>query len=80
MEIAGWAVYTQDLIISLGRTEPEAWDEALEAYGLREGADECAEWLTEEVTQRLWDHVMAHGGQAVQYEDAGGYLDLIAER
>ena len=70
-----YAVYTDDLIVTMEETEDAALKEAREATGLESDSD----WMTAPVTDRLAQAVEVRGGSHVRYELVDDLLDLYVE-
>ena len=69
-----YAVYTDDLIVTMEETEEAALAEARSATGLESNSD----WMTAPVTPRLAAAIEARGGASVRYElTANDQLDLV---
>ena len=68
-----YAVYTDDLIVTMEETEEAALQEAREATGLESNSD----WMTAKVTPRLAEAIENRGGAAVRYELVDDLLDLV---
>ena len=79
-----YAVYTDDLIVTMEETEEAALAEARSATGLDSearsdtGLETDSDWMTAPVTPRLASAIEARGGSSVRYElTADDQLDLV---